>query len=235
MGKRYSVVVPCYNEAENIPPLLERFAKALDRPDIELVLVNNGSSDGSAALLAAAAARYPFLQVATVEVNQGYGFGILAGLKAASGEFLGWTHADLQADPADIVKAAGLVDRAGGGNVYVKGLRRGRPLFDRVFTWGMSAFETLYLGRPLWDINAQPNLFPRSFYESWKAPPHDFSLDLYALYMARTAGLKLLRFDVNFPARLHGQSHWNTGLAAKWKFIKRTVDFSLGLKKGLQA
>jgi len=160
--------------------------------------------------------------------------GILAGLKECSGEFLGWTHADLQADPADVIKAVEIMESsANPERLFVKGLRRGRPLFDKVFTWGMSAFETLYLGRKLWDINAQPNLFHRSFYESWKDPPWDFSLDLYALYMARERNLELARFDVLFPERLHGHSRWNTGLASKWKFIKRTVDFSLKLKKGL--
>ena len=71
----------------------------------------------------------------------------------------------------------------------VKGNRQGRPLFDVFFTAGMSLFETCYLHMKLYDINAQPNLFPRTFYESWENPPYDFSLDLYALYMAQIKGL----------------------------------------------
>lgn len=233
MARTYSVVVPCYNEAANIPLLVGRFAQSLNRSDIELVLVNNGSTDDSTTVLVDAMARHGFVRVVNVDVNQGYGYGILAGLAAATGDFLGWTHADLQADPADVVKAVEIAEQAGTDRVYVKGLRRGRPLFDRLFTWGMSAFETAYLRRPLWDINAQPNLFPRSFYESWESPPHDFSLDLFALYMARSKGLQVVRFDVLFPKRLNGQSHWNTGLPAKWRFIKRTIDFSVRLKNGL--
>jgi hypothetical protein len=49
--------------------------------------------------------------------------------------------------------------------------------------------------------------------------------------MARTAGLTVHRFPVVFGKRLHGTSHWNVNWAAKRKFIKRTVDFSLELKK----
>ena len=102
------------------------------------------------------------------------------------------------------------------------------------FTMGMSLFETLYLGRKLWDINAQPNIFHRSFFENIKNDcPKDFSLDLYFLYMAQKEGLKVIRFDVVFPPRVHGESSWNTGLASKWKFIKRTIEFSLKLKKEL--
>ncbi|OGR71154.1 MAG: hypothetical protein A2089_07905 [Elusimicrobia bacterium GWD2_63_28] len=69
--------------------------------------------------------------------------------------------------------------------------------------------------------------------EAENLPPPDFSLDLYALYLARVRGLELLRFDVLFPERPRGRSHWNTGLAGKWKFIRRTAAFSLKLKKGL--
>ena len=50
--------------------------------------------------------------------------------------------------------------------------------------------------------------------------------------MAQKAGLKIERFDVLFPERVHGESHWNNGsIKAKWKFIKRTLDFSVKLKK----
>jgi polyisoprenyl-phosphate glycosyltransferase len=44
---KLSIVVPCYNEAKNIPLILERFDQAINRPDVETVLVNNGSKDNS--------------------------------------------------------------------------------------------------------------------------------------------------------------------------------------------
>ena len=72
----------------------------------------------------------------------------------------------------------------------------------------------------------------KNFLKAGKKPPKDFALDLYALYMAQKAGLKIERFDVLFPERVHGESHWNNGsIKAKWKFIKRTLDFSVKLKK----
>jgi len=98
----------------------------------------------------------------------------------------------------------------------------------------MGAFESIYLGVSLNDINAQPNLFHRSFFESWQDPPHDFSLDLYAFYMARKMGLEVIRFPVVFKDRMHGHSHWNFGWKSKWKFIKRTLDYSFTLKKRLR-
>ena len=229
---KLSVIVPCYNEEQNIPLILERFRAAITDEEMEVILVNNGSTDGSAEVLERLLPEYPFARTVLVPVNQGYGYGILQGLASAEGSFLGWTHADLQTDPGDLVKAYHLLEEKGWSpSVYVKGNRRGRSLADNFFTTGMSLFETLYLGKRLWDINAQPNIFPRDFYESWENPPYDFSLDLYALYMARVRGLEVLRFPVEFPPRLHGSSHWNTGLASKWKFIKRTIQFSTKLKR----
>jgi hypothetical protein len=51
--------------------------------------------------------------------------------------------------------------------------------------------------------------------------------------MAQKKGIEVLRFDVTFPERVHGESSWNNGMASKWKFIKRTLDFSFKLKKEL--
>ncbi len=231
---RFSIIIPCYNEEKNIPLNLERYSQVIQRSDIELVIVNNGSTDGSAQVLEELLPQYSFARVVNVEKNQGYGFGILSGLRAAKGDFLGWTHADMQTDPADALTAFAIMEQQKNPELtYVKGLRENRPWMDEFFTKGMSLFETLYLGQKLYDINAQPNLFHRSFFESWKNPPHDFSLDLYTFYEARRHRLRIIRFSVLFPDRIHGESSWNTGLAAKWKFIKRTLDFSVKLKKSL--
>lgn len=233
---KLSIVVPCYNEAENIPLILKRFSEVIKREDIEVLLVDNGSNDNSAQIISRLLPEYPFAKTIRVEVNQGYGYGILQGLSACSGDFIGWTHADMQTDPADLIKALDIIEKSNNDeNIFVKGNRKGRPLFDQFFTSGMSIFETLYMGVNLYDVNAQPNVFSKKFFATWKNPPKDFALDLYALYMARKSGLQIERFDVVFPERIHGESHWNTGLASKWKFIKRTIGFSRKLKKdGIQ-
>jgi glycosyltransferase involved in cell wall biosynthesis len=226
---KLSLVIPCYNEAANLPLLLERCAQLTAQCDAEAVLVDNGSTDATPAVLRELLSRFAGCRSVRVDTNQGYGFGILAGLRAAEGEVLGWTHADLQTDPVDA--ARGLEMFRGRKDVFVKGRRYGRPFADRVFTVSMSAFETLLLRRLLWDINAQPTMFPRAFFETWRDPPWDFSLDLFAYYEARAAGLGVRRIPVRFGKRAHGVSHWNVNWRSKWKFVKRTVGFSLELKK----
>lgn len=214
----------------NLPLLLERCKELAVRPDVEVILVDNGSTDSTAEVLQNLLPKYPGCRSIRVEKNQGYGFGIVSGLRSAEGHILGWTHADMQTDPQDLLRGLDLFEKHG-EKILVKGRRCGRPFMDVVFTVGMSIFETLLLAKPMWDINAQPTMFPRKFFDSWSTPPDDFSLDLYAYYQAQSQGLKVCRFPVKFGERAHGVSHWNVNWAAKWKFIRRTIDFSLQLKK----
>lgn len=231
---KFSLVIPCYNEAASLPLLLNRCKEVVHGSSCEVILVDNGSSDGSAQVLRELLPQYPGCRSIRLEKNQGYGFGILCGLNAAKGEVLGWTHADMQTDPQDVLQGLKLFEKHGSG-IFIKGRRYGRPLTDVVFTMGMSCFETVLLGTPMWDINAQPTLFSRSFFETWQDPPHDFSLDLYAYYQARYQNLSIVRFPVRFDKRAYGISHWNVNWAAKRKFIRRTVHFSLQLRKSLKS
>lgn len=226
---RLSLVIPCYNEADNLPLLLERCKGVAGQPEAEVILVDNGSTDNSPDVLRELLPNYPGCRSIRVEKNQGYGFGILSGLHAATGETLSWTHADMQADPQDVLRGLELFEKHG-SNSFVKGRRYGRPPADVAFTVGMSFFETMLLGKAMWDINAQPTMFSRRFFESWSEPPHDFSLDLYAYYLACRERLTVYRFPVFFGERAHGISHWNVNWAAKLEFIRRTLDFSLKLR-----
>lgn len=228
-----SLVIPCYNEADNLPLLVDRCADVFGgRDDVEVILVDNGSTDRTPQLLPGLIAPYPFLRSVRVPVNEGYGHGILTGLRAATGQVLAWTHADLQTDPGDVLKGLELFQHsADPERLLVKGRRHGRPPGDVVFTVGMAAFETALLRVPMWDINAQPTLFPKSFFDGWVDPPKDFSLDLFAYYSAVKGGLKIARFPVFFGKRAHGISRWNVNWQAKVKFIRRTVDYSLAMHR----
>lgn len=229
---KMSLVIPCYNEAANLPLLVPRCLDVVKPGNIEVVLVDNGSSDASAQVMHDLLAGQDAVRNVRVEINQGYGYGILAGLRAARGDVLAWTHADMQTNPLDVLTGLAFFEQAQDPTrVFVKGRRYGRPLSDTVFTVGMSLFETILMQANLSDINAQPTMFHRRFFETWSEPPHDFSLDLYAFYMARRAGLAVKRFPVRFGERAHGLSHWNVNWMAKRKFIERTIKYSLDLRR----
>jgi glycosyltransferase involved in cell wall biosynthesis len=228
-------VVPCYNEEGSLPTLIDSYAKTVTRDDIEIIMVNNGSKDNSAHILAEAEKKHSFLKVVTITVNEGYGNGIVTGLREATGKYIGWTHGDFQTPPEDTMRALAIIEKSSHGDtLYVKGRRQKRPLADVVFTFGMSIFETLLFQKVLVDINAQPNIFPRSFFASWENPPKDFSLDLYSLYMAKKKGLQVVRFPVDFNKRIAGASSWNVDWKSKVKFIKRTLSYSFSLRKKMK-
>jgi len=229
-----SIVLPCYNEAGNLPGLLAGFAAGI-APDMELVLVDNASSDGTADLLRREAPRFPFARVVTLQVNRGYGAGILAGLSAARGAVAGWAHGDLQYAPADILAAAESLRPFSGKKVFLKGLRANRGAADVFFTSGMALFASLALGLPLRDINAQPTFFSRELFEGWAEPPADFSLDLFAYADALRRGYRLLRRPVRLAPRPHGSSSWNRGLADRLRLSWRMTGAVLGTRARLRA
>jgi glycosyltransferase involved in cell wall biosynthesis len=236
---RFSIVLPCYNEAETLPSLFARFTEVVgERNDLEVIFVNNGSRDDSAAVFCAELARpgHHFARVVPVAVNQGYGYGILAGLHAAKGEFLGWTHADSQYDPKIVLDGfARLVAASEPACTFLQGQRLARPPFDVFFTAGMSVVASLMLGVWVNDINAQPKLFPRHFLDEMTKAPHDFSLDLYALFVARRHGYALRGLPVTFGARRFGEAKGGGSLKLKWKLTKRTWSFILQLRRDMRA
>lgn len=238
-GEYYlSVVVPCYNEADNIARLVEAFqplAAHFHDKGFELILVDNGSKDTTQNEIKKACEQADFVKLVIVQQNQGYGFGILSGLEACRGEYLGWLHADLQVLPSEIQKGMEqLESQPEPSRCLVKGLRKNRPILDQFFTFGMSCFETLYLHKRLYDINAQPTLFHRDFYRRWQNPPYDFSLDLYAFYLAKAYKLAVLRFPIRQRDREFGQSSWNTGIKSRIKLVQRVLSYSKILKRQIR-
>lgn len=233
--KKLSIIIPCFNESKNLPLLLNRCSEVITDDEIEIIIVDNGSTDDTHEVLNSLLPQFPFVKRVIVKKNEGYGKGIISGLKKASGEIIGWTHADMQTDPADALIGLELFQNSDNKQkTFVKGKRYGRPLLDIFFTMGMSIFETILLRKVMWDINSQPTLFHREFFSTWKHPPNDFSLDLYAYFFAKKEKLKIERFKVFFGKRAHGISHWNFSISGKIKFIKRTLSYSFNLRKRIK-
>lgn len=232
-----SIVVPCYNEEKNISLILSAFKEAItNEVNTELVLVNNGSKDktGEVIDLEIKKNNYFFARKVTVENNIGYGFGILSGLNQARGGILAWTHADLQTDPKDVLRAYELYlnEIKLNPKVFVKGYRKNRKFTEKFFSFSMQIFASMCLGIHFSEINAQPKLFSREFYKLMKNPPNDFSLDLYVLYLAKKESYKIFSIPVFFKNRIYGEAKGGGGsnLGTKWKLMKRTFGYIIELK-----
>lgn len=107
-----SLVIPAYNEQENIPTLLTRVGATLaqiNRP-FEVVIVDDGSKDDTPRLLADATGQYPWLRVVRMTRNSGQSAAFEAGFEAARGEVIATIDADLQNDPEEIPRLLPLLD-----------------------------------------------------------------------------------------------------------------------------
>lgn len=228
------MIVPCFNEGDNLRKLVDRFRESIEGEEgVQLVIVENGSTDHSAELLRRLAEdpRNGFMRVVTVDRNRGYGYGIISGLRWARAEFLAWTHADLQTDPADVMAGYRAIRSAPDPRLtLVRGRRVGRPLFDRLFTAGMSMAASVLLGARLRDINAQPKIFHRDLLNNMQDAPHDFSLDVYLLLLARRMRLAVIEFPVVFHARMHGTPKGGGSLVGKLRLSARTLSYLIRMQ-----
>ena len=142
-----SVVVPIFNEVENLEALHARLGETLDRlrPDMrdsEIIYVDDGSDDGSSELMGDQAGRDPRIRIVTLSRNFGHQAAIMAGLAAAEGEAVVIMDGDLQ-DPPEVIPE--LVARWRAGAVVVAAERRTRADrgwrglafdgFHRLFSW----------------------------------------------------------------------------------------------------
>lgn len=120
-----SLVIPVYNEAENIPALLEELSTVIANSSehFEVIAVDDGSVDGSFDILREAARESDWLKVIRMRRNFGQSSAMAAGFAKARGEVVIPLDADLQNDPADIPK---LITRINAGADIVSGWRRDR-------------------------------------------------------------------------------------------------------------
>jgi polyisoprenyl-phosphate glycosyltransferase len=228
---KLSIVIPCYNESDSINLLIDKLLKIL-KNNIEIILVDNGSIDGTYNKLISL--NLPKnIKVVRVIKNLGYGNGIIQGLKSTKGEIVAWTHADLQTDPRDVIKCykeyeQDLIDK----KCIVKGKRKKRSFKEQIITLGMSLYCSVILNEKLVDINAQPKLFHRSFIDLLDSPPLDFSLDLYLLYFFKKQNVRINSIPVYFDKRLHGEAKGGgSSFFGKMRVIINTIKYVHKLKK----
>lgn len=107
-----SLVIPCFNEQENVDVLLSRVdaaLAALGKP-FEVLLIDDGSTDDTPKLLAAGMAKYPWLRVIRMAKNGGQSAAFEAGFAAAHGQVIATIDADLQNDPEEIPRLIPMLD-----------------------------------------------------------------------------------------------------------------------------
>lgn len=159
-----AVVVPVRDEAGNIGPLLDEIDAALNAFDVEIVYVDDGSRDATAAELAAAQHRSPRLRVLTHRTPAGQSAALWTGVAAARASWIVTLDGDGQNDPADIIRLIALAER--GGVDLVAGVRTTRhdPLSRRLSSRVANAVRSWLLGDAIADSSCGLKLFRRADY-----------------------------------------------------------------------
>lgn len=232
---KFSIVIPCYNEEDNIALLLDAIVPMQEKYDLEYVLVENGSTDGSKNYFKQFVEnKYNQIKIVYVDENKGYGYGIQQGLKEAKGNYIGWIHADLQISPDELPSFFDsiLSENDEKTKKFLKGRRTNRSIFDRFFTNGQALFNSVLFGKKLFDIGAVPVLFESSLIKDIDILPNDFSIELYVYLQAKRRHFKVERYKVRLHKRNKGISSWNTGLQSKIKLSKKIILDSIKIKRG---
>jgi glycosyltransferase involved in cell wall biosynthesis len=219
-----SVVVPVYNEEENIDRLYERLTESLVKlgKSFELIFIDDGSSDDSFRHLEAIAAGNPSVKVIRFARNYGQTAGLAAGIDYASGEVIIPMDADLQNDPADIGL---LLAKLTEGFDVVSGWRKDRQdeLFTRLIpSWIANKIISVISGVRLHDYGCSLKAYRREVIKDVRlyGEMHRF-VPIYATWM----GAKVAEIPVSHHARQFGKSKYGISRTFKVVLDLMTVKF----------
>ncbi|MBI4087901.1 glycosyltransferase family 2 protein [Candidatus Kaiserbacteria bacterium] len=225
-----SVVVPAYNEAAHLEAVIAEMESVFDAShiDYEIIIVNNGSRDNTGEVIEKIHVHNPRITGLNLKVNQHYGGGVLAGVEKARGEVIGWTHADGQANPEDVVRLYGEMKEKGyevGKAVRIKRYESPwRKVQGRIW---FTIFRTLFPS-PYRDVNATPKLMTRRAATVLRLDSHDWFLDPELVIKAIRNHIPICEVETVWRSRKSGstRAHLLTGL----EFLKNLILYRTGVK-----
>jgi glycosyltransferase involved in cell wall biosynthesis len=201
-----SVVVPLLNEERSLETLYEEIAAALEplEDEFEVVFVDDGSTDGSLAVLARLHEERSNVVVVHLRRNFGKAAALQAGFLEARGDFVVTIDADLQDDPAEIPKMLAKLDE---GFDLVSGwkTRRNDPflrrLFSRIFNWMTGAISGVHLH----DVNCGLKAYRAEVLRGMRLYGE---LHRFIPVLAAYNGFRVAELPVNHRSRQHGRSRY---------------------------
>lgn len=205
-----SVIAPLFNEEQNVEPLIDAVRHALrNHASWELVLVDDGSTDRTAELVQAAAAREPRIRFVPLARNFGQTQAMQAGFDAARGDVLVGMDGDLQNDPEEIPR---LVATLAEGWDLVAGYRENRQ--DKLISRKLPSWVANRLIRAITRVDVRDNGCSLKAYRRETVERMHLYSDLHRFLPAlavATAGAKVTEIPVRHHPRRHGRSKYGAG------------------------
>jgi glycosyltransferase involved in cell wall biosynthesis len=207
-----SVVVPLFNEAENVPILQAEIETALANLDYELIFVDDASTDATIAAVRAT----PRIRLLRFVKNEGQSAAMLAGIGAARGECIVMLDGDLQNDPADIPRLIAEIER-GADLVCGYRARRADTLSKKITSRVANYVRSRFVGDGIRDTGCTLKAMRR---ECATALVPFKGVHRFIPALVKNAGYKLVEIPVNHRARQFGVSKYGLGNRA----LKATMD-----------
>lgn len=210
MRPEFSLVIPFYNEEENVEKVCRETIKEFETHGLnyELIAVNNGSRDRTPQLLLELSREYPRIKIVNVDVNQGYGFGVLQGLKIAAGDYIGYSAGDGQVCSRDVVKVFKIAREENLDFCQGKRIRED-TLIRRLNTKVFNFVFHLFFPAGVYDIGSNPKVLKRMAYEEISPVSRDWFIDGEIILKAYLLKYKMKEIPVAFVKREKGRSHIN--------------------------
>jgi glycosyltransferase involved in cell wall biosynthesis len=212
-----SAVFPAYNDGGTIASMVaaaEIALRAVAR-DYEIVVVNDGSSDYTAAILEEISARYPKLRVITHPSNQGYGAALRTGFSAAVKDWVFYTDGDAQYNPLELVD---LVDALHEGVDVVNGYKRSRNdswmriLIGRAYHY----LVKILFGLHIRDVDCDFRLIPNQILKEIELKSVSGAICIELVKKIQDAGYVFAEIPVNHYSRKYGISQF----FVPWRIIQ---------------
>lgn len=220
---KISVIIPVFNEEKNLPQLYDELARA-GIPDREIIFVDDGSTDGSRAVIKELAKKDKSVSLIALNKNYGQTLALAAGIKHSTGAVIVTMDADLQNDPADIPKITALI-----GDEYdvVSGWRKDRkdPFLSKILPSRIAnSLIALITGVRLHDFGCTLKAYKREYVDhlSIHGEMHRF-LPAYCSWQ----GARITELAVNHRPRVHGVSKYGINRTFKVVLDLMVVKFVL--------
>jgi len=215
MKKKVAVIVPMFNEEKNIPPLFEKIADIKNKFEInlEVIAINDGSSDNTLKSLQKLSQEYGFLHVLSLTPNQGMAQALKLGIKEAlkrEFDYLVLMEGDLSNDPKYIPLFISKIGEGYDlvlGSRFVKGGGMEGVAFVRaaISTIG-NFFGKLILGIKVTDLTCGFRAGRREVFEKINLEEKTFGVQLETVVKAKADGFKIAEIPIVLHNRLHGTS-----------------------------
>lgn len=224
-----SLVIPCYNEAESIQNTVTRLVGAFEARGLplELVLVDNGSTDETGRIIDKLIAGGVPAVKETVDVNQGYGYGVVRGFARCRRRFVGVLGADGQVDADDVARLYDIAARARTPRL-VKVRRRFRMdgFTRKIVSIVYNVVANVAYGNlHSIDVNGTPKIFPREYLSRMRLESRDWFLDAEIMIKAKRLGLGV--FEMNVLAHMREGGSSNVRVGTCWEFVKNLARWRL--------